>query len=144
MVKFHALLISIIFICNISYSQNIVGKIYSNADANTLFGPVTVSVQISSSQLNSLTSQTTNYLMFRILNGNLTILGDKRMVLYPTNVAISPQDVFRYFSISLIQKLLTDGNNATTSIEVRNNGIITLTNGIHTLENGVECPPYCW
>ena len=143
MIKIHALLISIIFICNISYSQNIVGKIYSNVEANSLFGPVTVSVQISSSQLYSLTTQTTNYLMFRILSGNLTILGDKRVVLFPLNSIVNPQDAFRYLSVSLIQKIIKDGNTPLTNIEIRNNGILTITNGTFTLEESVLCPPFC-
>jgi hypothetical protein len=142
--KFQAIIISIIFICSISYSQNIVGKIYANVEANSLFGPVKISVEISSSQLNNLTFQTTNYLMFRILSGNLTILGDKRMVIYPVNTTINPQDVFRYLSVSLIRKIIDNGNSSVTLIEERDNGIITLTNGIYTLEESVLCPPFCY
>lgn len=141
--KFQAILISIIFICSISYSQNIVGKIYSNTEANTIYGPVLSSIPISSIQLTKLTFQTTNYLMFRILNGNLTVLGDKRIGLYPATATIRAQDVFRYLSISLIQKIIKDGNSPSTFIETRNNGILTITNGVYTLENAVECPPYC-
>jgi hypothetical protein len=141
--KFHLVIFSIIFFCGISCSQNIVGKIYSNTEANTLYGPVLTSVSISSVQLNNFTFQTTNYLMFRILNGNLTILGDKRKVLSPMNAEVSTQDVFRYFSISLIQKIIQDGNSSITLIEQRNNGIITITNGHYTMEVGAECPPYC-
>ena len=144
MSKFQAIIISIIFICSISYSQNIVGKIYTNAEANSLFGPVKISVEIASSQLNNLTFQTTNYLMFRILSGNLTILADKRMVIYPVNSTINPQDVFRYLSVSLIRKIINNGNSSVTLIEERNNGIITLTNGIYTLEDSVLCPPFCY
>ena len=141
--KFQTILIFIFFVCSISYSQNIVGKIYTNADANSVYGPVITSVAISSIQLNNLTFQTTNYLMFRILNGNLTILGDKRKVLYPLNTVIDVQDVFRFLSISLIQKIIKDGNSPITNIEIRNNGILTITNGVYTLENTVECPPFC-
>jgi hypothetical protein len=142
--KFQAILISIIFICSISYPQNIVGKIYTNAEANSLFGPIINLVPISSIQLTNLTLKTTNYLMFRVLNGNLTILGDKRIVLYPVNSTISPKDVFRLLSISLIQKLIKDGNSPMTNIEERNNGILTITNGVYTLDYSVICPPFCW
>ena len=142
--KFKAILITIIFLCSVSYPQNIVGKIYANAEANTLFGQVKTSIPISSMQLTNLTYQTTNYLMFRILNGNLTILGDKRIILYPASTKINPQDVFRYASISLIQKIIKDGNSSSTLIEIRNNGVLTITNGIYTLEETVECPPFCW
>ena len=93
--KFQAVLISIIFICSISYSQDIVGKIYTNAEASSLFGPVTTSIPISSIQLTNLTLQTTNYLMFRLLNGNLTILGDKRIALYPAAAVIRLPGCFK-------------------------------------------------
>jgi hypothetical protein len=142
--RFRAIIISFIFICSISYPQNIVGKIYTNAEANTLFGPVITSVPISSIQLTNLTSQTTNYLMFRVLNGKLTILGDKRLVLYPMSATVNLQDIFRYLSISLIRNIIKDGNSPTTYIEIRNNEILTITNGVYTLENTVECPPFCW
>lgn len=143
MSKFNTILISIIFLCSISYSQEIVGKFYSNTDANVLYGPVLSSVPISSIQLSNLTFQTTNYLMFRILNGNLTILGDKRKVLYPMNSSVKPEEVFRYLSVSLIQKVIKDGNSAMTSVELRNNGVITITNGVYTLEEMALCPPWC-
>jgi hypothetical protein len=143
MCKFNTIIAAIIFICSISYSQDIVGKIYSNTEADSLYGPVLTFISIPCDQLNNLTSQTTNYLMFGILNGNLTILGDKRVVLYPESTEISQQDVFRYFSISLIQKIIKEGNSSMISIELRNNGIITITNGNYTLENGVFCPPFC-
>lgn len=119
------------------------GKIYSNAEANTIYGPVLNSVAISSDQLNNLANKTKNYLMFRIFNNNLIILGDNRKVLYPENAVITPQDVFRYFSISLIQKIIKDGNSSMTFIELRNNGIISITNGIYTMEFSAECPPFC-
>jgi hypothetical protein len=141
--KFQAIIISVFFIFNFSYSQNIVGKIYSNTEATTLYGPVITSVPIPSIQLTNLTYQTTYYLMFRILNGDLTILGDKRVVLFPSNSSISAQDVFRYFSISVIQEIIKDGNNPITSIEERKNGNITLTNGNYTLETSILCPPFC-
>lgn len=142
--KFQAIIIFIIFICSIAYPQNIVGKIYTNAEANSLFGPVITSVPISSIQLTNFTYQTTNYLMFRILNGNLTILADKRIILYPMSATVNPQDVFRILSISFIQKIIKDGNSPMTYIEIRKNGVLTITNGVHTLENTVECPPFCW
>jgi hypothetical protein len=143
MCKFSTIIAAIIFICSISYSQDIVGKIYSNIEADSIYGPVLTSISIPSDQLNNLTSHTTNYLMFGILNGNLTILGDKRVVLYPESAEISQQDVFRYFSVSLLQKIIKDGNSSMIYIELRNNGIITITNGNYTLENGVLCPPFC-
>lgn len=142
--KLYAVLIAVVFICCVSYSQNNVGKIYPKDEANLLFGPAVTVVSIPTVQLNNLTSQSSNYLMFRIFNGNLTILGDNRLVLFPANSVVNPQDVFEYFSISLIRQLISDGNSTVTFVEVRNNGIVTLTSGDYTLETGAFCPPYCY
>ena len=81
--------------------------------------------------------------MFRINNGNLVILGDQRNVLYPAGAVVSPQDEMRLFSVSLVKKILFDGNNTNTNIEIRNNNVLTLTNGNYTLEYSWPCPPSC-
>ena len=40
----------------------------------------------------------------------------------------------RLFSVSLVKKILFDGNDTNTNIEIRNNNVLTLTNGNYTLE----------
>ena len=140
---FKLVLIVFIFSFNFCWSQNIVGKIYTKVDADKIYGPVITSVQISSSFLSSLTNSTVSFIMFRINNGNLIILGDKRKLLYPSGIVVSPADEMRLFSVSLVKKLINDGNETNTKIEIRNNNILTLTNGNYTLEMSWPCPPSC-
>ncbi|MDR3666987.1 MAG: hypothetical protein P4L35_09105 [Ignavibacteriaceae bacterium] len=140
---FKLVLFAFIFSFNLSWSQNIVGKEYTMVDADNIYGPVITSVQISSNFLISLTNSTVNFIMFRINNGNLIILGDNRKSLHPSGIKISPQDEMRVFSVSLLKKLISDGNETNTKIEIRNNNILTLTNGNYTLEMSWPCPPTC-
>jgi hypothetical protein len=141
--KLKLVLFAFVFTANFCFSQTLIGKIYSATEADQIYGSVNTSVQISSNTLNSLINNTTNYIMFRIYNGNLVILDDQRKVLYPAGTVISPQEEVRMFSASLVKKLLIDGNNSFTTIEIRKNNVLTLTNGIYTLEYSWPCPPHC-
>ena len=140
---FKFVFLAILFSINLCWSQTLVGKIYTKDEATNIYGPVSTSVQISSSNLNSLTDNTTNYMMFRINNGNLVILGDQRKVLYPAGAIINPLDEMRLFSVSLVKKIIIDGNDSITKIEIRNNNVLTITNGNYTLEYSWPCPPTC-
>jgi hypothetical protein len=143
MSKIKIVLFLFVFSFGFSYSQTVVGKLYSKTEANSIYGPILVSIPISSSQLKSYTYSTYNYIMFRINNGILTILDNQRRALYPAASVVSSQDVYRYISVSLVQKIIIDGNNVSTYIELRNNGIISITNGEYTLEFMSQCPPDC-
>jgi hypothetical protein len=133
-----------LLLSGLTFSQQVIGKIYSKQEADNLYGTVLSSVPINSITLTDLLSNSTNYIMFRIANGSAFIVDNNRYPLYPGNFTVSPNDVFRVFSVSLVYKLLQDGNGPVTDIESRNNGIISITNGIYTLEYGNTCPPYCW
>jgi len=141
--KIKFVLFIIIFTFNLCWSQTIVGKIYTKDEANRIYGPVSTSVQISSSMLSNLANNTTNYLMFRLIDGYLVISGDKRKVLYPAGAVISEKEEMKLFSVSLVTKLITEGNDSFTKIEIRNNNVLTITNGNYTLEYSWPCPPYC-
>lgn len=119
-----------------------IGKIYSAPDADSQFGAVNESVNFKSSDLINLLNETTEYLMFRVINSQPQILDNNRNPLYPDGLIISNSDVFTVFSISLITELLADGNEALTYFENRQS-VFTLTNGNYTLEQGQICPPYC-
>jgi len=125
------------------YGQNIVGKIHVSAEADGLYGPVSVSVPIETSALSDLLKATDGYIMFRVDKGNLTILDNKRTIIYPKNAEVNDSDLFRYFSVSLVSKLIAGGQASVTTVELRNYGILTLTNGQYTLEFGSFCPPDC-
>jgi hypothetical protein len=82
--------------------------------------------------------------MFRIVNGAVYIVDNNRHPLYSGNFTVKPDDVFRVVSISLVAKILQDGNNPITYIESRKNDILTITNGLCTLEYTNACPPLCF
>jgi len=143
MSKFKYVLLAFLLSINISRCQTLIGKMYSKAEADSVYGQVITSIQISTSLLTSLSGSTTNYLMFRINSGNLIILGDQRKPLYPSGIVVDPQTEMRLFSVSLVSKIITDGNNPYTIIEIRKNNVLTITNGNYTLEYSWPCPPQC-
>lgn len=135
------LLFCILFITNKEYSQT-VGKIYSKSEANTLFGTVIESVQMSVDQFKTIIEKTTNVVMFKVSNGKLIILGDNRNVLYPGGKTVDPNEIFYLASKSKVLELLGLSSENAISIEKRTN-TTTLTLGSYTLEEFWICPPYC-
>ncbi len=119
-----------------------IGVIYSSEEADKNFGEVFSSVEISSSQLSSLFSQSNDYLMFKIISDKLYILGDSRSVLYPQGESVNSNEVFAIYSKSKVIELLETGGDSTTMIEQRSQ-VYSLTNGTYTLEDNSWCPPFC-
>jgi len=122
----------------------VIGKIYTKSTANNLYGSVLNSVEINTSLLQKLTSQTPNYIMFQVIQSKLVVLDSKRNIIY-TNGAISSvsaSTVFRVFSTSIVNELLKEGNSPESYIEIRND-VLTITNGEDTLEQSANCPPIC-
>ena len=136
-------LVLFLLLSGLSFSQQVVGKIYSKQEADGLYGQVLISVPINSNTLVGLLSNSTNYIMFRITNGSAYIIDNNRHPLYSRNFSVNPNDVFRVFSISLVTKILQDGNCPISYIESRGNNILTITNGLFTLEFSNPCPPLC-
>jgi hypothetical protein len=132
-----------LLLSGLTFSQQVVGKIYSKQEADNLYGPVLSSVQIKSTTLTGLLSNSTNYIMFRIINGSAYIVDNNRHPLYSGSFSVNTTDVYRVFSISSIYKLLQNGNSPMTFIESRSNGVISITNGVFTMEYGNTCPPWC-
>lgn len=118
------------------------GKILSKVDADKLFGPVEISKEISSDQINLYTLQTIDKIMFKIINNEIYILDNKRNVLFPIGTTINSTDVFSVYSVSIVQKLLSDGGSPFSYVEKRNS-VLTITNGDFTLEYAGYCPPLC-
>jgi hypothetical protein len=119
-----------------------IGIIYSLTEANNNYGSVITSIEINSSLLTSLFNQTDNYLMFKIMQNNLYILGDSRVVLYPANGTVDSSEVFDVYSKSKVEELIETGRESVTKVEKRSE-VFSLTNGQYTLENSQWCPPFC-
>lgn len=118
------------------------GKILSKENADQLFGPVLVSKEILTEPLKMYTNQSTNVIMFKLMNNDLYILDNNRNALLPLGATINSTEVFSMYSVAIVQQLLSDGNNPFTTVEKRKD-VLTITNGIFTLEFAGLCPPYC-
>ncbi len=127
---------------SINLQAQTVGKIFSKSEANTLFGPVLQSKTMSISELNSIISQTNNYVMFLINNGEVAIKGDGGNIIYNSGISILPNHVFMKYSKSILNELLLISTTGEVYIE-RRNSVISISNVSNTLEMGQPCPPFC-
>ncbi len=118
------------------------GKILSKVEADKIFGPVEISEEIASDNLKLYTLQTTDKIMFKIINDEIYILDNKRNVLLPIGATINSTEVFSVYTVSIVQQLLSVGGNPFSYIEKRKS-VSTITNGEYTLEYGSLCPPFC-
>jgi hypothetical protein len=118
------------------------GQIFTRQDADTQFGPVITSVAFAKQNIQNFLTQTNNYIMFRIENNSAIVLDNHRMPLYPTGVKMNSSDKFIMYSTSVLEELLSLGNDETVYVEQRSN-VLCITNGGFTMEYGVFCPPIC-
>lgn len=142
--KLFVLSISVIFSILVltNCSSQIVGKIFTKEEANTLYGTVLESVTMDPKELNSIVGQSQDVVMFKLANRQLTILGDGRKVLSPAGKTVEPQEVYSFFSKSKVVELLSTGSGNLVVFENRQNHL-TITYGASTLEEAWPCPPYC-
>ena len=145
MYKHTILILSMLFILcfasTLTLSQTY-GEIFTSAEANEKFGPVLISVTLSTSYLKQLLNKTDKYIMFKVVEDKAIILDNNRNLLHPTVKIINPTDVFKVFSISVVNELLSSGLNANVFIEQRNS-VLSVSSGDLTMEVGVLCPPWC-
>jgi hypothetical protein len=118
------------------------GKILSKENADQLFGPVLVSREIPTETLKMYTNQSTNVIMFKLMNNDLYILDNNRNALLPLGATINSSEVFSMYSVAIVQQLLSDGGSPFSYVEKRNS-VLTITNGVFTLEYSILCPPLC-
>ena len=148
-----SILVSMILIVitfnSLGYAQatKVIGKLYTKADADQIYGKVNTSVTVNTITLQQAIEKSPDYLMFNIINGHLIILNRKRAVLYSTDAAttsVAMNVVFHVLSSSILKQLIsTGGNNAFTTVELRDNDVLTITNGNETADNSFLCPPIC-
>lgn len=143
-------LVKILFIsvmvlyCNSTVFSQEVGTIFTKSEANSLLGKAVESVKIPKSQITDLMSKSVRYLMFRIVAGELKILGDNRKPLYPsTDIIIDKNDPYYVASISKLKQLLDNNQEDFIYIETREKAF-SITYGNSTLDSLPICPPICF
>lgn len=133
----------VVLFSSLFYSVNAQGVIYSKTAADSLYASVLRSTDVQNILLIKFFNQTDGTLMFRFNENGVIILNNDREQLFPGAASVSVEDVFRVFAVDLINQIIQNGENSTTSVELRSNGVISLSNGNYTLEFGQDCPPYC-
>jgi hypothetical protein len=125
-----------------------VGKIYTKAEADSLYGPILTLDTIKTEDLSKFAQNSHKYMMFNLIDGKACILNESREVISsPSLVVGKPQSVeptkaFKLFSTSKILELIKQGGSDVTTVEIRAN-VLTLTNGAAVLERSSTCPPIC-
>lgn len=132
----------LILFFNISLSAQISGQIFTNQEADNLFGPVITSVPIPRTTFQSFLTKTNNYIMFKVVDNKAIVLDDKRNVISPAGININPTDVFTVYRVSVVNDLLSRSNDNTVYIQQRAN-VLSVSTGSFTMEVGSLCPPYC-
>jgi len=118
------------------------GQIFTKQEAENRFGPILTSIEFSKQNIQLFLTQTNNYIMFRINNNSAIILDNHRMPLYPTGIRMNSSDQYVMYSTSVLEELLSLGNDNIVYIEQRSN-VLSITNGEYTMEVGGLCPPIC-
>jgi len=126
-----------------------IGKIYTKAEADSLFGPVLTVDTVKTNDLASLAQNTPKYMLFNLIDGKACVLNASREVIFNNSLVvgkaptIEPTKVFRLFSTSKVLELIKLGGSDITTIETREKALI-LTNGSTVLEESAPCPPMCF
>ncbi len=136
------LLLSIVLILSLNISVSAQGQIFTNQQADNLFGPVLTSVPVSKLAFQSFLTKTENYIMFKLVNNKAIVLDNNRNVISPAGFLINSGDAFTYYKVSVVNELLSKGNNNTVYIQKRAN-VLSISTGGYTMEVGVQCPPFC-
>ena len=132
-----------IFASGIVASAQSIGKIFSKADADSAFGKVFYSQTIGKAKLDSLISDSTNVLMFRVTETELIILNKDRITVYPDNRKVDKSEPYFAYTKDKIKELINSNkDNAEVLVEARGS-TTTLTYGNLTVEQSALCPPFC-
>lgn len=133
-------LLSLLYI--VSASAQISGQIFSNQEADNLFGPVIKSIPISRVDFQFFLTKTNNYIMFKVENNEAIVLDNNRDVIFPEGKKINSTDVFTVYKLTVVNELLSKGNDNMVYIQQRNK-VLSVSVGNYTMEVGALCPPIC-
>lgn len=125
-----------------------VGKFFTKAEADSLYGPVLAADTIKTEDITKLAQSTPKFIMFNLIEGKAVILNASREVISTNSSMVSKdqtvdsKQVFRLWSTSKVLELIKQGSSEITTVETRAN-TLTLTNGATVLEEPIPCPPFC-
>ncbi|HEX2869426.1 MAG TPA: hypothetical protein VHO03_20450 [Ignavibacteriales bacterium] len=125
-------------------AQEVIGKIFTKAEADQMFGPVQKKFDIDVNAVKALLDQAGDYIMFNYDTDDLNIMDGNRKLIFNWGQIkkLLPTDVYRKFSVSVVRDLLSRGNEQKVHIEKRTD-VITVTYSESTMDLGVYCPPDC-
>lgn len=121
------------------------GVIFTKEEADSLYGSVLNSFEMSSKELSSYLSKTDSYMLFYYDPAKSEapfIFNNSKSVLNTSSMKMKMPEELRVYSVSQIKELMEKGGEETTIIEQRE-GVISITNGEYTLEMSLDCPPFC-
>ena len=124
------------------YSQEEIGKIFTKAEADSLYGKVIESYTMSSDSLLGLLKEAGDKIMFRVKDNKAVITGSNRNPLYPKNAKVTQDEVLRVYSSKMVLELIATGRKEVVTIQLRES-TTTIENGASVLELGFPCPPLC-
>ncbi len=131
----------IILLSGFTFSQDI-GKIFTDTEADKLFGEVLEQSVISIDELKGMLNSTEKFVMFKVSNEELTVLGDNRVLIFSTKNYAEVNEIFHKFSKSKVLELINKGFGNQVIVQKRKK-VLTITYGAYTLELAMGCPPYC-
>ena len=118
------------------------GKIFTKEEEKKEFGSVSYSVEIKTSEVKNLVSQSPENIMFKFLNpDNLVVLNKQRKAIFEPYEAKS-DEVFHNFSTSVLTELLEKEENEGISFQMRGEKFC-IENGNYLMELSYPCPPWC-
>jgi oligoribonuclease NrnB/cAMP/cGMP phosphodiesterase (DHH superfamily) len=118
------------------------GKIFPHNQADSLFGKVTQSVQISTDELKGVIAKAKDYVFLTIKNNSPVVTNEKRESLIGNRVAPTHDETMHYFSKSKLTELLQGTSSTSVSIELRGT-TLTLSTMESTMDMMAACPPVC-
>ena len=119
------------------------GKIFHHEQADSLFGKVNQSVQISTDELKGVLAKAKDYVFVTIKNNRAVITNKKRESLIRNGVVPAQDETLHFFSKSKITELLKGTSSTSVSIELRGT-TLTLSTMESTLDLAGICPPLCF
>jgi hypothetical protein len=80
--------------------------------------------------------------MFKIVNNSAIVVDNKRNAIFPKGITINAADVFALYSVSVVNELISKGNEPFIYLEQRKE-VLSVTYGDYTMEIASWCPPIC-